>query len=93
MDGVSLTVNAVDGGQFRVQIIAHTLRYTTLGDYRAGQRVNIEVDIVAHYIHTGFLRRTAPSAPSAKLCLSSNRSSCILYAYGARYWLLCRAYS
>ena len=50
IDGVSLTVNAVEGDSFEVNIIPHTLRETTLGAYTVGRRVNIEVDLVARYI-------------------------------------------
>lgn len=50
VDGVSLTVNAVQGNQFTVNIIPHTLQATTLGSLKAGQKVNIEVDQLARYI-------------------------------------------
>jgi riboflavin synthase len=50
VDGVSLTVNAVDGEVFDVQIIPHTRSETLFGDYRPGSRVNIEVDLVARYL-------------------------------------------
>jgi riboflavin synthase len=50
IDGVSLTVNDVDGPRFAVNLIPHTLEVTTLDDYRAGTRVNLEVDIIARYL-------------------------------------------
>lgn len=50
VDGVSLTVNSVVGEMFEVNIIPHTLSHTTLGALQSGQRVNIEVDLVARYI-------------------------------------------
>jgi riboflavin synthase len=50
IDGVSLTVNSVSGGHFDVCIIPHTLEVTTLGALQAGDRVNIEVDLVARYL-------------------------------------------
>jgi riboflavin synthase len=50
IDGVSLTVNDVDGTRFSVNLIPHTLEVTTLDDYRAGTRVNLEVDIIARYL-------------------------------------------
>lgn len=50
VDGVSLTVNTVEGTNFSVQIIPHTLQKTIFGDYIEGQLVNIEVDIVARYV-------------------------------------------
>ena len=49
LDGVSLTVNEVDRETFAVLIIPHTLRVTTLGALRAGDRVNLEVDQMARY--------------------------------------------
>ena len=47
--GVSLTVNAVRGAEFEVNLIPHTLAVTTLGDVRVGDRVNLEVDPLARY--------------------------------------------
>lgn len=50
VDGVSLTVNAIDGASFDLNIVPHTLQETTLGEYRSGTRVNLEVDIIARYL-------------------------------------------
>lgn len=50
LDGVSLTVNEVDGARFSVNLIPHTLEVTTLNEYRVGTRVNLEVDIIARYL-------------------------------------------
>lgn len=50
VDGVSLTVNDVDAGGFSVCLIPHTLAVTTLGDLNVGDRVNIEVDLIARYL-------------------------------------------
>ena len=49
LDGVSLTVNAVDGDRFEVLLIPHTLEVTTLSGWKVGDRVNIEVDQMARY--------------------------------------------
>jgi riboflavin synthase len=49
LDGVSLTVNAVDGDTFSVLIIPHTLQVTTLGALRQGDAVNLEIDTMARY--------------------------------------------
>jgi riboflavin synthase len=49
LDGTSLTVNAVDGDAFEVLLIPHTLKVTTWGEKKAGDRVNIEVDQMARY--------------------------------------------
>ncbi len=50
VDGVSLTVNAVDGGAFSVNLIPHTLAVTTLKNLHEGARVNLEVDMIARYV-------------------------------------------
>lgn len=50
VDGVSLTVNGVRGSLFEVNIIPHTLRATTLNEYRPGREVNLEVDLLARYL-------------------------------------------
>ena len=50
LDGVSLTVNEVDGRRFTVCLIPHTLEVTTLDDLQPGDPVNLEVDLVARYI-------------------------------------------
>ncbi len=50
LDGVSLTVNEVDGHQFGVNIIPHTAEKTTFGAAQPGDRVNLEVDQVARYV-------------------------------------------
>jgi riboflavin synthase len=50
VDGVSLTVNGVDGPRFDVNVIPHTRTATIIGEYRAGSAVNIEVDIIARYL-------------------------------------------
>lgn len=49
LDGVSLTVNAVDGARFSVLIIPHTLEVTTLGAWQPGDAVHLEVDLMARY--------------------------------------------
>ena len=50
IDGVSLTVNRVEGDAFDVQLIPHTLEVTTLGSLRGGGKVNLEVDLIARYV-------------------------------------------
>jgi riboflavin synthase len=50
IDGTSLTVNEVDGNRFGVNVISHTQAVTTLGQARVGQRVNLEVDMLARYV-------------------------------------------
>ena len=50
VQGVSLTVNGVDGARFHVNLIPHTLDVTTLRTLEPGSRVNLEVDLVARYV-------------------------------------------
>jgi riboflavin synthase len=50
LDGVSLTVNAVDGARFSVNLIPHTLELTTLRSLARGSRVNLEIDLLARYV-------------------------------------------
>jgi riboflavin synthase len=50
MDGVSLTVNRVDGEVFEVNLIPHTLEVTTLSRLAAGVKVNLEIDLIARYV-------------------------------------------
>lgn len=50
VNGVSLTVNKVEGVRFDVNVIPHTLKETTLGELRVEDKVNIEIDVVARYL-------------------------------------------
>jgi len=50
LDGVSLTVNAVDGVNFSINLIPHTFEVTTLGGLAPGVRVNLEIDLLARYV-------------------------------------------
>ena len=67
VDGVSLTIVDVDDESFSVMLIPHTLSITTLGQYRVGDRVNIETDILAKHVakllgDTGLLKRRGENA-------------------------------
>ena len=50
VDGVSLTVNAIDDAGFEVALIPHTIEHTALSQVKAGDAVNLEVDLVARYV-------------------------------------------
>ena len=50
VDGVSLTVNRVDGTDFSINLIPHTIAVTTLKRLTAGSHVNLEIDIIARYV-------------------------------------------
>ncbi len=64
VDGTSLTVNAVDGAEFELTIVPHTLAETIMADYRAGRKVNLEVDLLARYLERLLLGDKA-AEPSA----------------------------
>ncbi len=65
MDGVSLTVNAVHGAEFEVNIVPHTLDETTLGGIQSGSEINLEVDILARYLERLMLGERAAQSGSA----------------------------
>lgn len=50
LDGTSLTVNEVDGAAFGINLIPHTLGVTTWGERTAGDRINLEIDLLARYV-------------------------------------------
>jgi riboflavin synthase len=50
VDGASLTVNGVEGAVFGVNLIPHTQQVTTLGKLKAGDKVNLEIDVLARYV-------------------------------------------
>jgi riboflavin synthase len=50
VDGVSLTVNSIEGDTFSINLIPHTLDVTTLKQLGVGSRVNLEIDLIARYV-------------------------------------------
>ncbi len=62
IDGISLTIAAVEGDIIAVTIIPHTYRNTTLHTYRAGSRVNLECDIIAKYVERMLANVERPSS-------------------------------
>jgi len=50
IDGVSLTVNALQGDKLQVALIDYTLRHTALGDVKAGDKVHVETDVIGKYV-------------------------------------------
>ena len=50
VDGTSLTVNAVEGDEFELNIVPHTVAHTVFGSYQPGTQVNLEVDVIARYL-------------------------------------------
>ncbi len=72
VDGTSLTVNAVRGAQFELNIIPQTMAETVFGDYRPGTRVNLEVDVIARYLERLLLGdRAADPSPDGGLSLAT----------------------
>ena len=70
VDGISLTVNAVNGAEFELNIVPHTLQETTMGDFKVGTKVNLEVDIIARYLERLLLGDKAADASSAGISKS-----------------------
>jgi riboflavin synthase len=56
LDGVSLTVNGVEGSRFDVNLVPHTCAVTTLGGLTVGRRLNLEVDPIARYVERLLVR-------------------------------------
>ncbi|MCY1441914.1 Riboflavin synthase [compost metagenome] len=67
VDGTSLTVNAVNGAEFELTIVPHTLAETIMADYRPGRRVNLEVDLLARYLERLLLGDKAAEPQSSGL--------------------------
>lgn len=69
IDGISLTVNSIEGDVFSVCVIPHTQGQTIMPNYTAGTAVNLEVDVIARYLERLL---TAPSKAAASDAASSN---------------------
>lgn len=71
VDGTSLTVNAVVGRRFELNIVPHTLQETIMDTYVPGRRVNLEVDLVARYLERLLLgdRAAEPGASAVDLAM------------------------
>jgi riboflavin synthase len=64
LDGVSLTIAAIEDDRIEVALIPHTLAVTTFGEARVGEPVNVEVDVVAKYVASAVDRALAERVPS-----------------------------
>lgn len=62
IDGISLTVNSVDGKVFSLNIVPHTQDWTNIGEWKVGTQVNLEVDIIARYLERLLLGDKAAEA-------------------------------
>jgi riboflavin synthase len=65
INGISLTVNTVNGALFSVNIVPHTLKETTLAGIKVGDKVNLEVDLLARYLERLLLGETAAKPKGA----------------------------
>jgi len=70
VDGTSLTVNAVNGAEFDLNIIPQTLAETVFAQYRPGTRVNLEVDVIARYLER-LLQGDDAARPAAGVTLAT----------------------
>lgn len=68
-DGISLTVNAIDGAVFSLNIVPHTVQETNVGSWQVGSVLNLEVDLLARYIERLLLGQKA-AQPTAKADIS-----------------------
>ena len=75
VDGVSLTVNAVNGSEFELTIVPHTLSETVMAHYKVGQQVNLEVDLVARYLERLLLGEQAANPDSKGVDVALLRDS------------------
>lgn len=78
VDGISLTVNVVNGAEFELNIVPHTLQETTMGDFKTGTRVNLEVDLIARYLERLLLGDKAADAKAS----SAGITESFLQAHG-----------
>ena len=61
VDGVSLTVNSLNGATFSLNVVPHTAAQTIIADYQPGQKVHLEVDIIARYLERLLTAQSAPA--------------------------------
>ena len=64
---ITVTVNGVNGAEFELTIVPHTLSETIMADYRPGRQVNLEVDLLARYLERLLLGEKAADSKSAGL--------------------------
>ncbi|CEO40092.1 riboflavin synthase [Photobacterium kishitanii] len=64
VDGISLTVNAVRGNEFKLTIVPHTAAETTMADFNVGRKINLEVDVIARYLERLMLGEKAAEKQS-----------------------------
>ena len=66
VDGISLTTNEIDGANFKLTIIPHTIAQTIMREYNVGTKVNLEVDVIARYLERLMLGEQASNSTLKK---------------------------
>jgi riboflavin synthase len=69
VDGTSLTVNKIDGAEFELNIVPHTLQWTIMDSYQIGTQVNLEVDVLARYLERLMLGEKAAESSASGITL------------------------
>jgi len=72
IDGVSLTVNEVDGDQFGVNIVPHTVENTNLGRCVPGVKVNLEIDVIARYLERLLSAGGSPAGTTEEIIMAGD---------------------
>lgn len=70
VDGVSLTVNDIDGAKFKLTLVPHTLKETIIQHYQYGTKVNLEVDVIARYLERLMLGDKAAESNSSDISMA-----------------------
>ena len=71
VDGISLTVNAISGAVFELNIVPHTLQETIMDEYQPGRQVNLEVDLIARYLERLLLGEQAADPTAQGVTMES----------------------
>ncbi|MBB6055075.1 MAG: riboflavin synthase [Gammaproteobacteria bacterium] len=69
VDGISLTVNAIDGARFKLTIVPHTSGETTVDEWQTGVKVNLEVDVIARYLERLLLGDKAAQSTQSNITM------------------------
>ena len=86
IDGTSLTVNAVNGSEFDLNIIPQTMAETVFGHYAVGSRVNLEVDVIARYLERLIQGDAAANASTGALSMETLAENGFLGAADTSMW-------
>ncbi|QUJ68160.1 riboflavin synthase [Photobacterium sp. GJ3] len=70
VDGISLTVNAIRGAEFKLTIVPHTASETTMDDFQPGRKVNLEVDVISRYLERLMLGEKAAQPEATEISMS-----------------------